>query len=108
MAARVNKEECIACGACVDVCPVEAISLEDTAVIDAETCTSCETCVERCPAKALTLSGEEISVDLDRCFGCGVCAVGCPAEAIKMTEKEAVPIPPVNRKELTKAIGVNY
>ncbi len=77
--------------------------------IDAEACTVCQTCIERCPAKALSLSAEEeISVDLDRCFGCGVCAVGCPIEAIKMAEKEAVPVPPVNRKELEKALGSKF
>jgi Fe-S-cluster-containing hydrogenase component 2 len=47
-------------------------------------------------------------IDPDRCFGCGVCAVGCPMEAIAMTEKEAIPIPPVNRKALQKAIGSTY
>jgi Pyruvate/2-oxoacid:ferredoxin oxidoreductase delta subunit len=77
-------------------------------IINPEECACCETCVDRCPAKALKLSGERISVDLDRCFGCGVCAVGCPMEAIAMTEKEEVPIPPANRKELEKALGSNY
>ena len=31
----VNGSECVACGACVDVCPEGAISCEDIAVIDA-------------------------------------------------------------------------
>jgi len=38
----------------------------------------------------------------------GVCSVGCPMEVIVMTEKEAIPIPPINRKYLGKAIGSNY
>ncbi|MFW5690576.1 MAG: 4Fe-4S binding protein [Planctomycetota bacterium] len=29
MAAKVNEELCTGCGACVEVCPVEAISLGD-------------------------------------------------------------------------------
>jgi len=32
----VNESECTACGACADVCPEEAITVEDVAVIDAE------------------------------------------------------------------------
>ena len=73
--------------------------------IEADTCTSCENCIERCPAKALSLSEVQVVVDLDRCFGCGVCAVGCPMEAIRMVQKDDMPWPPMNRKELEKAIG---
>lgn len=73
--------------------------------IDPDVCTGCESCVERCPAKALTIPGEVPVMDPDRCFGCGVCAVGCPMEAIEMVEKEVLPIPPANRKELEKALG---
>ena len=51
------------------------------------------------------MSGELPLINTDRCFGCGVCAMGCPMEAIKMVEKEQIPIPPVNRKELEKMIG---
>ncbi len=70
-----------------------------------EECAGCELCLERCPAKALTIPGTVPIVDPDRCFGCGVCAVGCPVEAITMVEKEGIQIPPVNRKDLEKAIA---
>ena len=76
--------------------------------IDPEMCTGCETCIGRCPAKAMTMPENLPVIDPDRCFGCGVCAVGCPMEAIAMTEKEAIPIPPVNRRELERALGSNY
>ncbi len=72
--------------------------------INPDVCTGCETCIGRCPAKAMTQSGDVPAVDPDRCFGCGVCAVGCPMEAIEMVEKEGVPIPPLNRKELEKMV----
>jgi len=55
MAVKVNKDECVACGACVDVCPVEAISVDETAVIDEEKCTECGACTEECPTGALEL-----------------------------------------------------
>lgn len=51
----VDKDTCVGCGACVDECPVEAITLvDDKAVINADECTECETCVEACPAEAIS------------------------------------------------------
>jgi ferredoxin len=47
-------EECINCGACIDECPVEAISQGDEiSVIDPEKCTDCGACVEVCPTEAI-------------------------------------------------------
>jgi ferredoxin len=51
-------EECIACGACVPECPVEAISEGDPIYkIDADKCTDCGACVEVCPVEAIKLNG---------------------------------------------------
>jgi ferredoxin len=47
-------DACIACGSCVDVCPVEAISEGDPIYrIDPEVCTDCGACVEQCPVEAI-------------------------------------------------------
>ena len=47
-------DECIACGSCIDECPVEAISESDPIYkIDADACTDCGTCVEACPTGAI-------------------------------------------------------
>ncbi|MBN2437206.1 MAG: 4Fe-4S binding protein [Deltaproteobacteria bacterium] len=52
-------DECIACGSCQDVCPVEAISEgDDKYVIDPNLCTDCGTCAEQCPVEAIK-PGEE-------------------------------------------------
>lgn len=56
--AVVNEDQCVGCGACVGVCPTEAITVSSTAEVD--------------PSK---------------CIGCGECASTCPTEAITMTEK---------------------
>jgi len=53
--AKVNKEECVACGACVDVCPEGAITCDDVAVIDAEKCLDCAACVDECPNNAISV-----------------------------------------------------
>lgn len=52
--AYVISDECIACGSCVDECPVTAISEGDIFKIDADTCTDCGTCVDVCPTEAIT------------------------------------------------------
>ena len=49
-----------------------------------ERCTGCGTCVDICPVNALTMDGEFPVIDEDWCVGCGVCALQCPAEAAKI------------------------
>jgi len=51
--AYVITEDCIACGTCIDECPVDAISEGDIYVIDPEICTDCGTCAEVCPTEAI-------------------------------------------------------
>ncbi len=56
MAAKVDFEKCTGCGTCAEVCPVEAIKIEDDkAQVDEEECVDCGTCVEECPEGALSL-----------------------------------------------------
>lgn len=55
MAATVDQGTCTGCGACVDTCPVEAISMaDDKAAIDAGACTDCGACVGECPVEAIS------------------------------------------------------
>lgn len=47
--------DCIQCGACVDTCPVGAISNEDDKfVISADACISCGSCADGCPVGAIS------------------------------------------------------
>ena len=53
MAYKINVDECIACGACAEACPVEAITEKDGKyVIDADKCVDCGACAEVCPVDA--------------------------------------------------------
>ncbi len=54
--AYVISEDCIACGSCIDECPVSAISEGDIYSIDADECTECGACAAVCPQEAISLS----------------------------------------------------
>ncbi len=55
---KVNAEECVGCENCVPVCPVEAITMQDSkAVINPDICTDCETCISECPVDAIKNEG---------------------------------------------------
>ena len=54
-AAKVDPDACVACGACVEVCPADAIAMEDVAVIDEDACLECGACVNECPQSAITM-----------------------------------------------------
>jgi ferredoxin len=66
--AKVNEDNCIGCGTCVEKCPMEAINLEDAIA----------------------------AVNDDKCIGCGICAHNCPEEAMKLnrTSLRKVSVPP--------------
>ena len=55
-------KECVACGCCVKVCPLQAIEIG---------------------------RGVMAQVRQDKCVGCGKCARECPASVIKIREVEA-------------------
>ncbi len=48
----IDSEPCIECGACIRVCPVDAISEEFE--VDNSVCTRCNSCIEICPVEAVS------------------------------------------------------
>ncbi|MFO7973854.1 MAG: 4Fe-4S binding protein [Candidatus Hydrogenedentota bacterium] len=53
--ANLNARHCILCGICQTVCPVEAISIGRSVMINQDICTGCGECVAACPQDALSL-----------------------------------------------------
>lgn len=54
MAYKISEDECAACGTCIDVCPVEAISEgEEYYTIDPDLCTECGECADVCQCDAI-------------------------------------------------------
>jgi Fe-S-cluster-containing hydrogenase component 2 len=54
---EVDSEKCVSCGACVTLCPVEAITMDEegSVVFNREKCigSTCSACVDACPARAI-------------------------------------------------------
>jgi len=54
---EVDAEKCVSCGACVGLCPVEAIIIDEDAsiIFNKEKCvgSTCSVCVDACPARAI-------------------------------------------------------
>jgi len=50
---HIDREKCVGCGGCVDLCPAAAIRfVRDRAHISQHLCLACKTCVRVCPMKA--------------------------------------------------------
>ena len=55
--------------------------------VDGTQCVACGDCVERCPMDAITIE-DTARVDLDRCIGCGVCVPVCDYDALQLKQKD--------------------
>lgn len=55
------------------------------AVVDPEACIACGACIERCPVDAIAaVENDKALVERAKCIGCGVCVIGCPTDAIEL------------------------
>jgi len=53
---KVDADLCFGCGACVALCPPDALDIvEQIAIVDEQTCTHCEHCIPACPVFALSI-----------------------------------------------------
>jgi len=62
----------------------------------AEHCTGCGACVAICPVQAIALEEDVAVVDQQWCIGCGVCALRCEFDALRIRyrEDQDQPVPP--------------
>jgi ferredoxin len=64
---EIDNEECVNCGACITLCPVEAITLDEdaTVIFNQEKClgSTCSACVDACPSRAIK-SAKQNSLEL--------------------------------------------
>lgn len=60
--AEVEKRLCVACGCCVKVCPLQAISVYKGlyADVNREKCVGCGRCASECPASVIVIREEPV------------------------------------------------
>ena len=78
---------CVECIICVKECKYNARKFGRTTWegdIKAN-CIKCGLCMEVCPKDALTLENDQIKVNFDKCVLCEKCAMYCPVQAIPKT-----------------------
>jgi len=50
----VNGDRCFGCGACIALCPLDVLTLDQRiVVVDEPNCSHCELCIPSCPVEAL-------------------------------------------------------
>ena len=68
---KVDKEKCVGCGACVNVCPAGAISVKNDKAVISDKCVDCGRCAQVCPAHAIypgTQSRQDVSLNQGQMF----------------------------------------
>ena len=60
----IRSERCLLCGRCIEVCPEDAISMDENGTVtDFSKCLHCGTCAYHCPADAREIVGTQMSVN---------------------------------------------
>lgn len=74
---------CDQCGDCAEVCPTEAIRLDEKGayVVHAEDCIGCGACEPVCPSGVMYLHDDYGDVPI-KCTLCGKCLEFCPTGAL--------------------------
>jgi len=70
---------------------------------DEEECIGCGDCIEVCPVDALAMGNDFPIADEDWCIGCGLCIIKCPQSAVKLRAKSEQ-IPPRDFRALHEKI----
>jgi len=103
--AVVYKDNCVACGACIEVCPknlIEFVPASQEVLIECNSnskgktvknncsvgCISCGMCAKFCPSEAITMVNNLPVIDFEKCTQCGLCASKCPTKVISKSLKD--------------------
>ena len=105
---KLCKYGCLGFGDCVEVCPFDAIYINqhNVAEVDPLKCTGCGLCVKACPKNIIKLvpcnyqvhilcSSKDKGIKVKQvcsvgCIACGICVKSCPVNDIEIKENLAV------------------
>jgi ferredoxin len=85
--------------------PADMVTSHYEAKLDAEECTACGLCADRCEMDAIQEADDVWEIVDGRCIGCGLCVAECPTEAISMVAKPDTVAPPATFDETLRTIG---
>ncbi|MBF8436890.1 4Fe-4S binding protein [Halanaerobiaceae bacterium Z-7014] len=74
--------------------------------INETNCVGCEECIEVCAVDALTLEDDVAHLNEDICLGCGNCKQVCPANSISLKRREERVITPVDSVHKTVMMAI--
>lgn len=106
--AKVDRDRCVGCRACVETCPRNIITMvpKDKKVhvgcsnpmagafvrkVCSVGCIGCQLCVKVCPKQTISMKGALAVIDPSGCVNCGLCASKCPVHAIDNAAKATQP-----------------
>ncbi|MCI8335857.1 MAG: 4Fe-4S binding protein [Peptococcaceae bacterium] len=93
-------DNCIGCGKCAKICPVDCIQLEKIPLTETELSEPNDFTVTKQESKR-TISKKQgkyrirLTIDESVCLGCGLCVQACPTQAITLRQRENTIITPV-------------
>ena len=92
---RINPDNCVECGMCVNECPVAIITPDQDEKaeqdkkeysriwIEESECIGCTKCQRNCLADAIEgVKKQPFHIDESKCIKCGLCLDNCPKHAI--------------------------
>ncbi len=84
----IDRDKCVGCMMCAEVCPTTAIwgdfDNRQEAVIDKSACIGCGICKKQCQFDAIAGSMKQPHEITEACTGCGKCVAKCPKKCITM------------------------
>lgn len=97
--AKVDREKCTNCGACINICPkglIESVPVTKKVRVGCNSkdngkivrgncsagCIGCKICEKACPKSAITVESNLAKVNYDLCVNCKLCTKKCPTKAI--------------------------
>lgn len=70
--------------------PAKVVHSNFQAQVDEDECTGCQACEEICPMDAVEMDEKTITAKINtiRCIGCGLCVTACQFDAMSLKDKE--------------------